>query len=91
MWFIGVEVEQETGAPPPKKNPGSAPARIHPSLYGPGAPLHDPRVHGKFLPMLDAYNQGPYILEYYPIFTPVCMALERLYIIPEYMVSSWLC
>ena len=25
MWFIGVEVEQETGAPPPKKSPGSAP------------------------------------------------------------------
>ena len=25
MWFIGVEVKQETGAPPPKKNPGSAP------------------------------------------------------------------
>ena len=25
MWFIGVEVEQETGAPLPKKNPGSAP------------------------------------------------------------------
>ena len=21
MWFIGVEVEQETRAPPPKKNP----------------------------------------------------------------------
>ena len=26
MWFIGVEVEQETSAPAPKKNPGSAPA-----------------------------------------------------------------
>ena len=26
MWFIGVQVEQETSAPPPKKNPGSAPA-----------------------------------------------------------------
>ena len=26
MWFIGVEAEQETNAPPPKKNPGSAPA-----------------------------------------------------------------
>ena len=26
MWFIGVEVKQETSAPPPKKNPGSAPA-----------------------------------------------------------------
>ena len=24
MWFIGVEVEQQTSAPPPKKNPGSA-------------------------------------------------------------------
>ena len=26
MWFIGFEVEQETSAPHPKKNPGSAPA-----------------------------------------------------------------
>ena len=25
MWFIGVQVEQETSALPPKKNPGSAP------------------------------------------------------------------
>ena len=25
MWFIGVEAEQETSAPRPKKNPGSAP------------------------------------------------------------------
>ena len=25
MWFIGVEVEQETSAPPPKKHLGSAP------------------------------------------------------------------
>ena len=25
MWFIGVEVEQETSATPPKKHPGSAP------------------------------------------------------------------
>ena len=31
MWFIGVEVEQETSAPPPKKNPGSAPG-IPPAL-----------------------------------------------------------
>ena len=30
MWFIGVEVvEQETSAPPPKKNPGSAPGQLH--------------------------------------------------------------
>ena len=29
MWFIGVEVEQETSAPPPEKNPGSAPGKIN--------------------------------------------------------------
>ena len=30
MWFIGVDVEYETSAPPPKKNPGSAPAgKLH--------------------------------------------------------------
>ena len=29
MWFIGVEVAQETSAPPPKKNPGSAPDSDH--------------------------------------------------------------
>ena len=29
MWFIGVEVEQETSAPPPKNNPGSAPVLRH--------------------------------------------------------------
>ena len=28
MWFIGVEVEQETSAPPPPKNPGSAPEKM---------------------------------------------------------------
>ena len=27
MWFIGVEVEQETSAPPPKKKPESAPVQ----------------------------------------------------------------
>ena len=29
MWFIGVEVEQETSAPPPKKNSGSAPEKLN--------------------------------------------------------------
>ena len=29
MWFVGVEVEQEKSAPPPKKNPGSAPAKAY--------------------------------------------------------------
>ena len=30
MWFIGVEVEQETSAPPLKKNPGSATVQYFP-------------------------------------------------------------
>ena len=35
MWFIGVEVEQEMSAPPPKKNPGSAPEfKGYEGLYG---------------------------------------------------------
>ena len=33
MWFIGVEVEQETSAPPPKKNPGSAPGQISTNYF----------------------------------------------------------
>ena len=28
MWVIGVEVEQQTSAPPPKRNPGSAPDQL---------------------------------------------------------------
>ena len=28
MWFIGVEVGQETSAPPPKKNHGSVPVLL---------------------------------------------------------------
>ena len=36
MWFIGVEVEQETSAPPPKKNPASAPgSKTDPMLRAP--------------------------------------------------------
>ena len=35
LCFIGVEVEQETSAPPPKKNPGSAPAARSVAPYRP--------------------------------------------------------
>ena len=28
MWFDGVEVGQETSAPPPKKNSGSTPVKL---------------------------------------------------------------
>ena len=40
MWFIGVEVEQETSAPPPKKNPGSAPAFAITRFRYVDVPLH---------------------------------------------------
>ena len=36
MWFTGVEVEQETSAAPPKKNPGSAPESVPYNMV----PLH---------------------------------------------------
>ena len=39
MWFIGVEVEQETSAPPPKKNPGSTPVEERKTIpYPPAHP-----------------------------------------------------
>ena len=33
MWFIGVEAEQEASAPPPKKNPGSAPGQVYKFVF----------------------------------------------------------
>ena len=42
MWFIGVEVEQETSAPPPKKNPGSAPE----------LPIHEWKSHWNLFPVI---------------------------------------
>ena len=39
MCFIGVEVEQETSAAPPKKNPGSAP--------GPASHGEEPNANSK--------------------------------------------
>ena len=33
MWFIGVEVVQETSEPPPKKNPGSTSVNISFSFF----------------------------------------------------------
>ena len=53
MWFIGVEVEQETRAPPPKKNPGSAPAMI---IYK--------GTHGKFGPIILAAKNKELILTF---------------------------
>ena len=44
MRFIGVEVEQETSAPPPKKNPGSTPALVH-LIYM----YHDPSDLGSLI------------------------------------------
>ena len=35
MWFIGVEVEQGTSAPPPKKNPVSAPGKPAKTAFSP--------------------------------------------------------
>ena len=34
MWFIGVEVEQEMSAPPPKKHPGFAPEFVVDVVFG---------------------------------------------------------
>ena len=46
MWFIGVEVEQETSAPPPKKIPRSAPVP-DPDLEIRGARSSRPKDKGE--------------------------------------------
>ena len=48
MWFIGVELEQETSAPPPNKNPGSAPMSVTDFFGGGGntCSKHDERFQG---------------------------------------------
>ena len=48
MWFIdGVEVEQETSAPPPKKNPGSAPDMAYLSAEETSAKCYTKQVKSK--------------------------------------------
>ena len=46
MWFIGVEVEKETSAPPPKKIPRSAPVP-DPDLEIRGARSSRPKDKGE--------------------------------------------
>ena len=49
MWFIGVEVEKETSAAPPKKNPGSAPAVSHDCFVCSGFNTSHQQCHILFL------------------------------------------
>ena len=58
MWFIGVEVEQETSAPPPKKNPGSAPVTLLPNYHLPSTPFNEYLTSNR-LP--DSFNFEPII------------------------------
>ena len=59
FWFIGVEVEQQTSAPPPKKNPGSAPAKVHYSTQEEGSPLCSSENEEEYLSslMMKAFKQ----------------------------------
>ena len=53
MWFIGVEVEQETSAAPPKKNPGSAPGFFNLCVIREEALLDDSKKGGCEADQLD--------------------------------------
>ena len=53
MWFIGVEVEQETSAPPPKKKPGSAPANVHANFCGTSWPRNKIESNNLYKQQLD--------------------------------------
>ena len=53
MWFIGVEVEKETSAPPPKKNPGSSPAIRQNFVY---------KARTRLAVIPDAFEEGNFFL-----------------------------
>ena len=59
MWFIGVAVEQETSAPPPQKNPGSAPVK-----GGGGGRKWEIEVHQKTI-VTQGRREGNYLTSMY--------------------------
>ena len=78
MWFIGVEVEQETSAPPPKKYPGSAPAsdnfllhQLHElSFSRPLLPLANRNIiESVRLPAVDVYSHFSFhhAIKFHPV------------------------
>ena len=52
MWFIGVEVEKETSAPPPKNNPGSSPAIRQNLVY---------KARTRLAVIPDAFEEGNFL------------------------------
>ena len=67
MWSIGVEVEQQTSAPPPKKNPGSARAKIGRKLgiHQPGPEKQYSYINNNNNKLyLRDYNKGQYCKSY---------------------------
>ena len=58
MWFIGVEVEQETTAPPPKKNPGST------HVYSHGDNIQSLYRFTKYSPVIDHPRCEDFVFAY---------------------------
>ena len=74
-WFTGVEVEQETSAPPPKKNPGSAPA-LHSYI------LQWILVYNQWLFRLHLYL-------FLPLLPFVCLFVFFFFTFPSIFVCWW--
>ena len=60
--IIGVEVEQETSAPPPKENPGSAPVSLSlgkesPYIFSQFNPLNTDTVNGPSVSVLTGFDR----------------------------------
>ena len=63
MWFIGVEIEQETSAPPPKKNPGSAPGSKTDPMLRAEYIFKILNIRGKLIPLrITSLFVSPWIL-----------------------------
>ena len=77
MWFIGVEVDQETSASPPKKNPGSAPEST-PSYLSPVQPTITPESTPSHADVLIEPRHVSLPLEFNRSFQQIFVEQERV-------------
>ena len=90
MWFTGVEVEQETSAPPPKKNPGSAPVmHIRRNLQSIIYPLDKKFIGTSSILIFHSWSARPPIWLFFE-YNSQCPLLVLYLFPPHHQMFQWL-
>ena len=88
MWFIAVEEEQETSAPPPKKNPGSAPGLIETADFIRGSGVNGESVASSSAPSSTS-NTRPRTEDNTSISSGSCGSHCVPFLIPLPLFQNW--